>query len=134
MVAHRNHARHFAKRCTKPYQFNDERPLRKPRRILPRMRGARPRGRVMKRGRTVVTVPISAIKVLNSRERNQGRFRELVQSVATLGLKRPITVCKREGPAAYDLVCGERRLDAFIALGQTDIPALLVDAAADDCI
>ena len=88
----------------------------------------------MKRGRTVVSVPISAVKVLNSRERNQGRFKELVQSVDALGLKRPITVCKREVGASYDLVCGERRLDAFTALGQSDIPALLVDAAVEDCI
>ena len=88
----------------------------------------------MKRGRTIVSVPISAIKVLNSRERNLGRFKELVQSVGTLGLKRPITVCKREEAASYDLVCGERRLDAFTALGQADIPALLVDVAVEDCL
>ncbi len=87
----------------------------------------------MKRGRAVVTVPISAIKVLNSRERNQARFKELVQSVAALGLKRPITLCKREEDA-FDLVCGERRLDAFTVLEQAGIPALLTDATVEDCI
>lgn len=88
----------------------------------------------MTSGRTVVTVPISAIKVLTSRERNQSRFKELVQSVAALGLKRPITLCKREKAEVYDLVCGERRVDAFTALGQFSIPALLVEAPIEDCI
>jgi ParB family chromosome partitioning protein len=81
-----------------------------------------------------MTVPIAAVKVLSSRERNQRRFKELVQSVANLGLKRPITVCRRQSPDSYDLVCGERRLDAFAALGQSNIPALLIDAAVEDCI
>jgi ParB family transcriptional regulator, chromosome partitioning protein len=88
----------------------------------------------MNRGRTVVPIPISEVRVLNSRERNLGRFNELVQSIGALGLKRPITVCKREGEGSYDLVCGERRLDAFSALGQADVPALLIKAAVEDCI
>lgn len=88
----------------------------------------------MKRSRKIVPVPISGIKVVNSRGRNRIRFKELVRSVATLGLKRPITVSKRKNTSLYELVCGERRMKAFTALGQTQIPALLVDVSTEDCI
>lgn len=88
----------------------------------------------MKRSRSVLSVPIAALKVLSSRERSESRFRELVQSISALGLKRPVTVCKQKGRDAYDLICGERRVDAFSALGQVQIPALLVDAEREDCI
>jgi ParB family chromosome partitioning protein len=33
----------------------------------------------------------------------------------------------------YDLVCGQGRLEAFIALGQKEIPAIVVDAEEEDC-
>src|SRR5436190_10119209 len=85
----------------------------------------------MKRSRKIVPVKISDIKVLNSRERNKDRFRELVRSVATLGLKRPISVSKRSNTGCYELVCGERRMDAFTELGQKKIPAILVDASTE---
>jgi ParB family chromosome partitioning protein len=88
----------------------------------------------MKRGRSVVRVPIAQIKVLSSRERNQDRFKELIQSIEAIGLKRPITISQRREPGTYDLICGERRMDAFAALGEAEVPALLVDAAAEDCI
>ncbi|WP_063888413.1 ParB/RepB/Spo0J family partition protein [Bradyrhizobium yuanmingense] len=86
----------------------------------------------MKRSRKVVSVPISAIKVLNSRNRNRARLKELVRSIGTLGLKRPITLSKRGG--AYDLACGEGRVEAFTALKQADIPAILTEASVEDCI
>jgi ParB family chromosome partitioning protein len=86
----------------------------------------------MKRSRKVVSVPISAINVLNSRDRNRARFKELVRSIGTQGLKRPITVSRRRG--AYDLACGEGRMEAFAALKQADIPAILTDASVEDCI
>ncbi|TNJ44845.1 ParB/RepB/Spo0J family partition protein [Phaeobacter sp. B1627] len=51
-----------------------------------------------------------------------------------LGLKRPITVRRRPGdPDAYDLVCGEARLDASRRLGQSTIPAVTIDARQDEC-
>ena len=34
---------------------------------------------------------------------------------------------------AYDLVCGQGRLEAFVALGQTEIPAIVIDAAREEC-
>lgn len=88
----------------------------------------------MKRAGEIRSIPISAISVLTSRARNKRKFRELTRSVADLGLKRPITVRRQEKDGTYDLVCGEGRLNAFRALGRTEIPAVLVDATIPDCL
>jgi ParB family chromosome partitioning protein len=87
----------------------------------------------MKRAGEIRSIPISAISVLTSRARNKRKFRELTQSVANLGLKRPITVRQQKKDGTYDLVCGEGRLNAFRVLGRTEIPAILVDATIPDC-
>ena len=78
-------------------------------------------------------VPVHAINVLNPRARNRKVFNELVTSIAHLGLKKPITVSRRVGTAVYDLVCGQGRLEAFIALGQREIPAVVVEVEEEDC-
>jgi ParB family transcriptional regulator, chromosome partitioning protein len=78
-------------------------------------------------------VPVDAITVLNPRLRNKRIFQELVTSIAHLGLKKPITVSQRPGRTRYDLVCGQGRLEAFVALGQTQIPAIVLDASEEDC-
>lgn len=80
----------------------------------------------------VRNVPISAVTVLNPRSRNRRVFQELVTSIANLGLKRPITVSARPD-GGYDLICGQGRLEAFVALGQTEIPALITEASEEDC-
>jgi ParB family chromosome partitioning protein len=56
-----------------------------------------------------------------------------VTSIAHLGLKKPITVSQRPGKARYDLVCGQGRLEAFVALGQAEIPGIVIEAAEEDC-
>jgi hypothetical protein len=73
-------------------------------------------------------IPIERIEILNPRERNQKVFREIVASIQALGLKKPITVTRRgEGAAErFVLVCGQGRVEAFKALGQSTIPALVV--------
>jgi ParB family chromosome partitioning protein len=78
-------------------------------------------------------VPIDAITILNPRVRNKRIFNELVTSIEHLGLKRPITVSARPDQSGYDLVCGQGRLEAFVALGQTEIPALVLEASEEDC-
>ena len=78
-------------------------------------------------------IPIGAITVLNPRVRNKKIFNELVTSIAHLGLKRPITVSARPDQSGYDLVCGQGRLEAFTALGQTEIPAVVLEATEEDC-
>lgn len=82
---------------------------------------------------TVVLIPIIAITVLNPRVRNKRIFEELVASIAHLGLKKPITVSPKGKGEGYNLVCGQGRLEAFIALGQTEIPAIVVEAGEEDC-
>lgn len=81
----------------------------------------------------IQSVPISEINVLNPRGRNRRVFNELVASISHLGLKKPITVSRRNTGDGYDLVCGQGRLEAFIALGQTEIPAVVIEASKEDC-
>jgi len=78
-------------------------------------------------------IPVEAVDVLNPRSRSKRGFQELVASIATLGLKRPITVVQRLGRGRFDLVCGQGRLEAFKALGQRKIPAILIEADENDC-
>ena len=79
-------------------------------------------------------IAIDAIEVLNPRDRNQKVFQELVQSIRLLGLKKPITVTARDTPQGdrYILVCGQGRMEAYQALGQTKIPAQVIDVTDDD--
>lgn len=81
-------------------------------------------------------VPISRITVLNPRARNKRQHREIANNIEAIGLKRPITVSRRSGPSGprYDLVCGEGRLEAFQMLGQTDIPAVVIEASESECL
>jgi ParB family transcriptional regulator, chromosome partitioning protein len=88
----------------------------------------------MKRRRKIESIPIAAIKVLNPRERSRSRFKEIVKSIGTVGLKRPITASKREMANGYELACGERRMEALSALGQAEIPTILVEASTEDCL
>lgn len=84
---------------------------------------------------TVKLIPIDRVTVLNPRERNRYAFRQIVDSIAKIGLKKPITVspCKKsKGDADYELVCGQGRLEAFISLGQKTIPAFVVDVSGED--
>ena len=85
---------------------------------------------------TVQMVPVARITVVNPRVRNKKVFKEIVDNIARLGLKRPITVTKYEAPDGgflYDLVCGQGRLEAYQVLGQTEIPAPVVAADEEDC-
>jgi ParB family transcriptional regulator, chromosome partitioning protein len=84
----------------------------------------------------VEMIPIDQINVLNPRSRNKIVFQTIVSNISNLGLKRPITVARRAESTdgkSYDLVCGQGRLEAFIALGQTVIPAIVREASTEDC-
>ena len=84
---------------------------------------------------SVTLVPIERIEVLNSRDRNMKVFEEIVENIRSIGLKKPITVTEREGAdgeTAFLLVCGEGRLNAFRLLGETHIPALVVNVSDED--
>lgn len=80
-------------------------------------------------------IPMDRIDVLNSRERNGKIFETIVGNIKAIGLKKPVTVTPREdadGQLRYLLICGEGRLNAFRSLGQTTIPAMVVDVGDED--
>lgn len=81
-------------------------------------------------------IPINKIAVVNPRVRNKKVFKEIIGNIAEIGLKRPITVTRRAqaGGPYYDLVCGQGRLEAYKALGQKEVPALVVSANQEDCL
>ena len=74
-------------------------------------------------------IPVQAIRIANPRVRERRKFELIVRSIADQGLKRPITVTESkpgpDGQPVYDLVCGQGRLEAFVALGQSEIPAFV---------
>jgi ParB family chromosome partitioning protein len=84
----------------------------------------------------VEMIPVERITVINPRVRNKKIFKDIVSNIAELGLKRPITVTRRNDADGlrYNLVCGQGRLEAYQALGQQEIPALVVDADTEDCL
>ncbi len=84
----------------------------------------------------VEMIPVDRITIVNPRVRNKKTFKEIVDNIAQLGLKKPITVSRRieAGGPFYDLVCGQGRLEAYQALGQSVVPALVVTADAEDCL
>jgi ParB family chromosome partitioning protein len=81
---------------------------------------------------TVQLVPIDKIRVINARGRSKVKFREIVENISKIGLKKPITVSRRNGDDGFDLVCGQGRLEAYIACGALDIPAVVVDIPLED--
>lgn len=84
---------------------------------------------------TVQWIPIEQINVVNPRSRGKEKFKLIIDNIATLGLKKPITVARREtksGEERYDLVCGQGRLEAFQSLGEAEVPAIVIDASKED--
>lgn len=86
---------------------------------------------------SIQQIAVERINILNPRIRNQKLFADMVENITKVGLKRPITVtpCKSATPGKdYDLVCGQGRMEAFIACGQTHIPAIVIDATEEDSL
>lgn len=77
----------------------------------------------------VQLIPITQIRVVNPRAREKEKFDEIVESIAKVGLKKPITVAASghddAGKPTFDLICGQGRLEAFAALNQAEIPAFV---------
>lgn len=84
----------------------------------------------------VQLIPTDLIRIMNPRVRNQRTFQEIVENIAKIGLKKPITVTRRDNPegVSYDLVCGQGRLEAYRSLGQSEIPAMVVSASGEDSL
>ena len=91
---------------------------------------ASPNGKASPADETITMIRIEEIHVLNPRQRDKKEFEQIVLSIKNQGLKMPIQVSRREEhePAGskYDLVCGQGRMEAFIALGYREIPARVV--------
>lgn len=80
-------------------------------------------------------IPIDKIEVLNPRDRNTRIFDDIVGNIKDIGLKKPITVTPRKdanGNEKFLLICGEGRLKAFKSLGETTIPAMVVEVTDED--
>jgi ParB family chromosome partitioning protein len=84
----------------------------------------------------IITIPIDQIRILNPRHRDKRKFEQIVESIRNLGLKKPIQVSLRaatEGAdPGYDLVCGQGRLEAYVALGHREIPAIIVEIPKEE--
>jgi ParB family chromosome partitioning protein len=84
----------------------------------------------------VKMIPIEQIRILNPRHRDKKKFELIVQSIRKLGLKKPIQVSLRAADEAegegYDSVFGQGRLEAFMALGFKEIPAIVVQISKED--
>lgn len=83
----------------------------------------------------VVRIPIDQITVVNPRSRGKHKFRQIVSNISHLGLKKPITVVQRgtrDEKPLYELVCGQGRLEACKQLGDTTVPALVIDATREE--
>ena len=86
---------------------------------------------------TIELIPVLRIKILNPRERDRTKFLAIVDSIRKVGLKQPIKVTRlngAEGGGSYSLVYGQGRLEAFIALGQKEIPAIVTDLSEEDSL
>jgi ParB family chromosome partitioning protein len=80
-------------------------------------------------------IPISEIRIVNPRSRNQVTFNLIKASIASVGLKKPITVHQRsleDDGTRYDLICGQGRLESVRDLGDEMIDAIINNAPEDD--
>lgn len=79
----------------------------------------------------IALIPIARIRVVNPRVRDKRKFVRVLESIRNVGLKKPIQVSPRGVPVgeppAYDLICGQGRMEAFQMLGQEEIPAIVME-------
>jgi ParB family transcriptional regulator, chromosome partitioning protein len=84
----------------------------------------------------VKLIPIKSIRILNPRSRDQKKFQAIIQSIKNLGLKKPIKVSLRTAQEndepGYDLVAGQGRIEACLALGFKEIAAIVVSVSKAD--
>ncbi|WP_414442314.1 ParB N-terminal domain-containing protein [Burkholderia sp. 22PA0106] len=89
----------------------------------------------LERSDKIMLISIDRLRVLNPRTRNQYFFSQLVENIASVGLKRPITVARGgiDGDGQWhEVLCGQGRLEALKALGETMIPCSVVEASEVD--
>lgn len=80
-------------------------------------------------------IPIAEIRVVNPRSRSKTKFKDIVTNIGAVGLKKPITVSRRElesDGTRYDLICGQGRMEACRVLGEATIPAVASDVSREE--
>lgn len=86
----------------------------------------------------IALIPIASIRVVNPRVRDKRKFVRVLESIRNVGLKKPIQVSLREippgEPPAYDLICGQGRMEAFQMLGHDEIPAIVMQVTRKDAM
>ena len=83
----------------------------------------------------VQMIPIDKITVPNPRTRGKKKFKQIIANIAQIGLKKPITVAEyrnADGETRYLLGCGQGRLEAYGSLGETEIPAIVIEATREE--
>lgn len=80
----------------------------------------------------ITMIDISLIKIINPRSRNKFKHNEITDSIDKQGLRKPITVRKiKDKKYEYALICGQGRLESFIKLQESLIPAFIIDVDED---
>ena len=86
----------------------------------------------------VQMIPIGEIYIVNPRHRDRKKFEVIIQSIKNVGLKVPIQVSRRPANEQevykYDLICGQGRMEALVALGHKEIPAIVVEISKHDLL
>lgn len=86
---------------------------------------------------SIQMIDIECINIMNPRVRNKKIFADITENITKVGLKRPVTVTRSRAKISgkdYDLVCGQGRVEAFMACGQSQIPARIIDADEEEAL
>jgi len=82
-------------------------------------------------------IPLGQITIVNPRDRGRRMFKKIVDNIANIGLKKPITITPKNGSGGgtgYFLVCGQGRYEAYELLGEREIPALIVNVSKEELL
>lgn len=93
--------------------------------------------KMKERNATIKMIRMDRIHIANPRVRSKKIFLDIAENITKVGLKRPITVTPSKSATAgkdYDLICGQGRIEAFQACGQTHIPAIIIDTTEDEAL
>ncbi|WP_109477283.1 plasmid partitioning protein RepB C-terminal domain-containing protein [Paraburkholderia sp. C35] len=85
----------------------------------------------------IMDIPLDQIRIINPRARARKQHRAIVENIAAVGLKRPVTVSRcgnSSNGATYNLVCGQGRIEAVRSLGYDTIPARVIEKDEVGCL
>jgi ParB family transcriptional regulator, chromosome partitioning protein len=85
----------------------------------------------------IIDIPLDRIRIINPRGRARKQHRAITESIATVGLKRPVTVSRcgeDSGGTIYNLVCGQGRIEAVRILGYDTIPSRVIEKDEVGCL